>query len=512
MSPSSSESETGHPEAELPELTLETLPPYLREACERAGWKSLMPVQARSLPYIFDRRDLMVQSRTGSGKTGAFVLPILERVDPKLAQCQALILVPTRELAVQVGKEVETLSGGTVRSIAVYGGVGYGPQLDAFKAGAHVVVGTPGRVLDHLLRRSLTLHDLEILVFDEADRMMSMGFYPDMKQVQRYLPRHNFNSYMFSATFPPHVLRLAGEFLRDPELLSLSTDQVHVTDTEHVFYVAPALDKDRALIRMIEIENPSSAIIFCNTKVKVNFVTTVLQRFGYDADQLSADLAQGAREKVLGRVRDGKLRFLVATDVAARGIDIPELSHVFQFEPPEDPEAYIHRAGRTGRAGAAGEAVTIISAAERSELRSIAQRFKIDMQERPLPTDEDVADIVSQRVTALLEARLRDRDKLQVERLQRFLPLVRSLAENDDESALIAMLVDEYYQKSLHAPETPPAKPDFAPGSRSAERAAGSKSGGSGGPRGGRPSRDSGRSSDRPSESEGLRRGPRRKR
>jgi ATP-dependent RNA helicase DeaD len=144
------------------------------------------------------------------------VLPIIERVDPDLAQCQALILVPTRELAVQVGKEAETLSGGTVRTIAVYGGVGYGPQLDAFKQGAHVVVGTPGRVLDHLLRRSLSLQHLEILVFDEADRMMSMGFYPDMKQVQRYLPRRNFNAYMFSATFPPHVLRLAKEFLRDP--------------------------------------------------------------------------------------------------------------------------------------------------------------------------------------------------------------------------------------------------------------------------------------------------------
>lgn len=505
MSAASSDPETGSSGTELREATLESLPPALAEACKRAGWTKLMPVQAKSMPYIFARRDLMVQSRTGSGKTGAFVLPILDRVDPDLARCQALILVPTRELAVQVGKEIETLSGGTVRSIAVYGGVGYGPQLDAFKKGAHVVVGTPGRVLDHLLRRSLSLQDIEILVFDEADRMMSMGFYPDMKQVQRYLPKREFNAYMFSATFPPHVLRLANEFLREPELLSLSTDQVHVTDTEHVFYVVPAMDKDRALVRIIEIENPASAIIFCNTKVKVNFVTTVLQRFGYDADQLSADLAQNAREKVLGRVRAGTLRFLVATDVAARGIDIPELSHVFQYEPPEDPEAYIHRAGRTGRAGAAGEAVTLISAAERSELRSIAQRFKIDMIERDLPSDEDVSEIVSQRVTALLEARLRELDKLKQERLKRFLPLVHSLSESDDESVLIAMLVDDYYQQSLHAPATPPPPKDRSAGAdrppkQSSERSSRGRS------------RGSDISGDEAPAPKNLRRGPRRRR
>lgn len=506
MSAASSDPDTAASGTELPEATLDSLPPALADACKRAGWTKLMPVQAKSMPYIFDRRDLMVQSRTGSGKTGAFVLPILDRIDPDLARCQALILVPTRELAVQVGKEIETLSGGTVRSIAVYGGVGYGPQLDAFKKGAHVVVGTPGRVLDHLLRRSLSLQELEILVFDEADRMMSMGFYPDMKQVQRYLPKRVFNAYMFSATFPPHVLRLANEFLRDPELLSLSTDQVHVTDTEHVYYVVPAMDKDRALIRIIEIENPASAIIFCNTKVKVNYVTTVLQRFGYDADQLSADLAQNARERVLGRVRAGTLRFLVATDVAARGIDIPELSHVFQYEPPEDPEAYIHRAGRTGRAGAAGEAVTLISAVERSELRSIAQRFKIDMIERDLPTDEDVSEIVSQRVTALLEARLRELDKLQQERLQRFLPLVHSLSESEDESKLIAMLVDDYYQQSLHGPATPPPAKGKSDGAGRPPKSSSASS------RGGRSDRGSDISGDEPPAPKNLRRRPRRRR
>jgi len=282
--------------------------------------------------------------------------------------------------------------------------------------------------------------------------MLSMGFYPDLKQVQRYLPGRHVNTCMFSATFPAYVIRTAYEFLQGADLLSLSRDHVHVTDTDHIFYVVPGMDKDRSLIRLIEIENPASAIIFCNTKAKVHYVSVVLQRFGYDADELSADLSQEDRERVLGRVRQRRLRFLVATDVAARGLDIPDLSHVVLYEPPEDLEGYIHRAGRTGRAGAAGTAISLVSAIEKLELDRIAKRYGIDMQERPLPTEADVEAVVAERVTALLEARLRERDNLQTERSRRFVPLARNLAENEDESAIIAMLLDDYYQQMLHAP------------------------------------------------------------
>ena len=422
-----------------------------------------MPVQARAIPYLLDRRDMMIQARTGSGKTGAFVLPMLERLDPQRRQCQALILVPTRELARQVWREAETLCGSEgLRTVAVYGGVGYGDQNDALREGAHIVVGTPGRVLDHLLRRTLSLEHLRMLVFDEADRMMSMGFYPDMIRVQRYLPNRAIHASMFSATFPSYVIRTAQQFMRDPEFLSLSSDHVHVTDTEHIFYIVPGMDKDRALIRLIEVENPASAIIFCNTKVKVHYVTVVLQRFGYDADELSADLSQKDRELVLERVRKGTLRFLVATDVAARGLDIPDLSHVVQYELPEDIEGYIHRAGRTGRAGATGVAISLVSPDERFALNRIAKHYSIDMHEQPMPTDADVETVVAERVTALLEARLRERDKLQTERSRRFVPLARSLAENEDELDIIAMLLDDYYQQMLHAAvpqpsDTPPA-------------------------------------------------------
>ena len=266
---------------------------------------------------------------------------------------------------------------------------------------------------------------------------------------------------MFSATFPASVMRTAREFITEPEFLTLSRDHVHVTDTEHIAYTVPPMEKDRALVRIIEVENPSSAFIFCNTKSNVHYVTVVLQRFGYDADELSADRSQADRERILKRVRAGTLRFLVATDVASRGLDIPELSHVIQYEPPEDAEDYIHRAGRTGRAGAEGIALSLVSEAETLALDQIAKRYGVEFQQRPVPTDEDVAGVVAERLTTLLEARLRDRDALKAERSRRFIALARELAGNEDESKIIAMLLDDYYQQTLHAA---PGEPTQAAG------------------------------------------------
>ncbi len=424
-----------------------------------------MPVQSRAIPYLLAKRNMMVQARTGSGKTGAFLLPMLERLNPQRPHCQALILVPTRELARQVWEEAKVLVGDAgFRTVAVYGGVGYTQQIKAFREGAQIVVGTPGRVLDLLLKRTFSLDKLEMLIFDEADRMLSMGFYPDMKQLQRHLPDRTIHTCMFSATFPPFVMRTAREFMHDPEFITLSDDHVHVTDTEHIFYIVPRMGRERSLVRLIEVENPASAIIFCNTKVDVHFVAVVLQRFGYDADELSADLSQNARERVLARVRKGTLRFLVATDVAARGLDIPELSHVIQYEPPQDIESYIHRAGRTGRAGAAGTAITLVNVMEKTMLARIGKHYSIDLQEKPLPNDEDVEAVVAERLTTLLEARLRSRDRLQTERSRRFTSLARALVESEDEISIITMLLDDYYQKILHAPlvappETPAPRP-----------------------------------------------------
>ncbi len=442
------------PENALPRVTLETLPESVRAGCARAGWQSLMPVQSLALPYLLAGRDIMVQSRTGSGKTGCYLLPLLCNISPELKAPQALVLTPTRELALQVAREAAAIFTDTgIYTAAVYGGVGYKKQVETLHEGAQLIVGTPGRVLDHLLRRTLDLGDLRELVFDEADRMLSIGFYPDMKEIQRYLPDGCIHTCLFSATYPPHVLMLAREFMTEPSLLSLSCKEVYVAEVQHLFCEVKPMDKDRALVRLLEIENPVSAIIFCNTKSNVHYVTGVLQGFGYNADELSADLTQARREAVLEKIRKGRLQYLVATDVAARGIDIPQLSHVFLYEPPEDHESYIHRAGRTGRAGAAGTVISLVDVMQRMELERIARHYKLALRELALPTDEDVSRVASTRITALLESRFRMLTGLERMRVARYAHLARELAtqgDEDDNGLLLAMLLDAYHQETLH--------------------------------------------------------------
>lgn len=498
------------PENALPEVSLADLPQLLQTACVKAGWNSLMPVQSRALPYLLEGRDLMVQSRTGSGKTGTYLLPLMARLNPAMPAVQALILVPTRELAVQVEQEAKTLFKGSGFTVAaVYGGVGYGKQMDALRQGVSVVVGTPGRVLDHLLRRTLNLDHISALIFDEADRMLSIGFYPDMKEIQRYLPETSIHAMLFSATYPPHVLKLAGEFLTDPQMLSLSTTQIHVAEVQHLYCECKSMEKDRTLIKILEVENPASAIIFCNTKATVHFVTAVLQGFGFNADELSADLSQSRREDVLSRLRKGTIRFLVATDVAARGIDIPELSHVFLYEPPDDRESYIHRAGRTGRAGAAGVVISLVDIMEKMELQRIAKYFKVPLTQHMAPTDEEVAHAVGMRVTALLEARFRQLNGLERERMKRFEPLVQSIAEDPEQRHLLTLLLDDCYQKSLNPTAFLPAGTPRKESEGAARPPKPHTGGGRRGPRENGPRREGGRREGQPFSKEGKREGGR---
>ena len=488
------------PENALPEVSLADLPQLLQTACAKAGWNSLMPVQSRALPYLLEGRDLMVQSRTGSGKTGTYLLPLMARLNPAMPAVQALILVPTRELAVQVEQEAKTLFKGSGFTVAaVYGGVGYGKQMDALRQGVSVVVGTPGRVLDHLLRRTLNLDHISALIFDEADRMLSIGFYPDMKEIQRYLPETSIHAMLFSATYPPHVLKLAGEFLTDPQMLSLSTTQIHVAEVQHLYCECKSMEKDRTLIKILEVENPASAIIFCNTKATVHFVTAVLQGFGFNADELSADLSQSRREDVLSRLRKGTIRFLVATDVAARGIDIPELSHVFLYEP----------AGRTGRAGAAGVVISLVDIMEKMELQRIAKYFKVPLTQHMAPTDEEVAHAVGMRVTALLEARFRQLNGLERERMKRFEPLVQSIAEDPEQRHLLTLLLDDCYQKSLNPTAFLPAGTPRKESEGAARPPKPHTGGGRRGPRENGPRREGGRREGQPFSKEGKREGGR---
>jgi ATP-dependent RNA helicase DeaD len=438
---------------DVPDATVETLPFRLQEGLEALGWPGLMPVQQQAIPYVLDARDLIVQSRTGSGKTGAFLLPMLERLDPDVQACQALVLCPTRELALQIFNEFERMNAGLpkdeqLRAVAVYGGTAYGPQLEAFEAGAHLVVGTPGRVLDHLSRGTLSLSRLEMLVLDEADEMLSMGFYPDMMKLKRYLPKVR-DGYMFSATMPFQVQRIGQEFLNNPIFLATSGGTIHVDLMTHRAFAVDPRAKDRALATLIEWENPTSGIIFANTRREVEYLARFLTNYGLDAAGISSDLTQKAREEVMGRLRAGSLRFLVATDVAARGIDVEDLSHVFHYDVPQDPEYYVHRSGRTARAGKAGVSISLMTATDAPALRGIARRYSIPLEELPVPTEEELAARVSERLTALLEDDLRSRSRLERERQARFIPVVRQLVE-EGEPEILAMLLDRVNQQSLH--------------------------------------------------------------
>jgi ATP-dependent RNA helicase DeaD len=441
-------SSMAEPDPPLPEVSTETLPERVREAVERAGWTSLMPVQRKAIPYLLEGRDMIVQSKTGSGKTGAFLLPLFKLLDREQKGTQALILTPTRELARQIFEEFERIrEDASVEGAVIYGGVRYGPQLKALKHGVSVIVGTPGRILDHLEQGNLDPSGLRMLVLDEADEMLSMGFYPDMRRLRRHLPVKR-QSCMFSATIPPRVRSLADEFLRDPGFLSLSYSNVGVDEIEHRYYRVDPMQKDRILVRLIEMENPESAIIFANTKREVEYLGKFLKNYGYNAASISGDLSQRAREEVMGRIRAGSITFLVATDVAARGIDITDLSHVFMYDVPQDQEYYVHRSGRTARAGKTGTAIVLTTIEDYRSLLAIGQRYGISMTQADVPEEQDVTRRVTERLTVLLESRLRDRTNLERERLKRFLPLAEELA--GEEPALLAMMLDDLYHELLH--------------------------------------------------------------
>ena len=447
--------ETMQEAEETPSLRVEDLPSTIQAAVSAAGWDTLMPVQQRAIPFMLEGKDLIVQSRTGSGKTGAFLLPLFERIDPALSEAQALILTPTRELAKQIYSEFERMKLAThdtheLRSVSVYGGVKYGPQVKALREGAQVIIGTPGRILDHLNRNVFNLQRLRYLIFDEADEMLSMGFYPDMRELKRFLSKER-HTYMFSATMPPKVRSLAREFLNEPQFISLSAGNESVETIEYRYYVTDRMEKDRLLARLFELENPDSAIVFVNTKKDVEYLTQFLKNFGYNADAISGDLSQKAREIAMERTRQGKTRFLIATDVAARGIDISDLSHVFMYDVPQDPEYLVHRSGRTARAGKAGVAIVLATVEDQSNLLRFASRYDISLEKRPVPTAEDVSERVSERLIVMLENLMRERSNLERERLQRFIPLVQELAREEPE--LLAMFVDKVYTSQLHTAE-----------------------------------------------------------
>ncbi len=424
------------------ERTFEELPlsPELKRAISEKGYLAPTPVQAAVLEPVLAGKDLIVRSKTGTGKTAAFGIPLLERIPAGTNEVRALILCPTRELALQVAEEITQLGkfkGSKI--IAIYGGASMTQQVDALKAGAEIVVGTPGRVFDLIRRGTLKLDRCEMAVLDEADEMLSMGFFEEVTRILDELPEKR-QTLLFSASVPADIQQIVEDYLTDPQTVLLSGDTFTVEGIENViYYTVDTYPKPRNLLYLVEREEPDNAIIFCNTRGDTSLVTAVLNRNGYDAEYLNGDLPQKERERVMAKVKAGEVRFMVATDIAARGIDISDLTHVINYSLPEDPAVYLHRVGRTGRIGKNGVAISLVSGTELMTLTALEKKYGIKFEERKLPPPEEAHRLwVERHIQSLIEGS-------QGSVFEAFLPLAQALRERPNSDALVAFALKFFF-------------------------------------------------------------------
>jgi ATP-dependent RNA helicase DeaD len=404
------------------------------EALTQIGYDHPTPCQAETIPPALLGKDLVVQSRTGTGKTAAFGIPLVEKVDFNLKGVQGVVLAPTRELAVQVAEELGAIGKGRgIKVGAIYGGDSMDRQMDLLEAGAQLIAGTPGRVLDHLRRGTLDLTNLKIFILDEADRMLDMGFAEEMQKIVAFVPEER-QTLLFSATIPASIKHLIYNFLKEPQWLLLSEDKVYVTDVEHIYCIVPRMRKEQTLFDLLLWEEPTSAMVFCNTREETRKVHEFLQQRGLPSEMLSSDLSQSKRERVLNAYRDGKIKVLATTDVASRGIDVDDVSHVFIFSTPDSPEQYIHRAGRTGRIGKSGRAISLLSAHDLMNYNRLVKRYHIEVKELRPPSSDDVARRTAERVLDLIRQEREGSPDAQA--------LADVLLARDDRRHLVASLLE----------------------------------------------------------------------
>ncbi|ADG82296.1 DEAD/DEAH box helicase [Thermincola potens] len=360
------------------------------QAVKEMGFEEPTPIQAEAIPVLLNGHDVIGQAQTGTGKTAAFGIPILEKLNPRYRAVQALVITPTRELAIQVAEEIMKLGKfKDVRTLAVYGGQSIDRQIGALKRGVQVVVGTPGRLLDHINRGTLRLQHLKMLVLDEADEMLDMGFIDDIEAIIKETPETR-QTLLFSATMPHEIQQLARKYLKNPRLVAVSKDELTVPSIEQVYYEVREKTKLESLCRVLETIDVTLAIIFCKTKRGVDELVASLETRGYQAEGLHGDLTQAQRNKVMRKFKNGQVDYLVATDVAARGLDIENVSHVINYDIPQDPEVYVHRIGRTGRAGRSGKAITFIVPEEYRQLRLIEKIIGARIARKNLPSIADI--------------------------------------------------------------------------------------------------------------------------
>lgn len=354
----------------------------LAERLMRTGITQPTDVQVETIPIVYAGRDVISQAQTGTGKTLAFVLPMLDRIQPGLPVVQGLILTPTRELALQITAEMQKLIGESgIQALAVYGGQDVEAQLRKLKGRQHIVIATPGRLLDHLRRQTISLGDVRMLVLDEADQMLHMGFLPEVLDILRHTPEDK-QTMLFSATMPPKIRELSARLLHDPAHVTVNSERVTVQGIRQWVVETTDRRKQDTLVQLLAEQQPYLAIIFCRTKRRAHTLNEALQRRGFLSDELHGDLSQAKREQVMKRFREAKLQMLVATDVAARGLDVEGVTHVFNYDVPLDAESYIHRIGRTGRAGESGLAITLAAAKDMQALAEIERGIGMRLERR----------------------------------------------------------------------------------------------------------------------------------
>lgn len=371
-------------------------------AVEEMGFETMTPIQEQAIPVMLEGRDLIGQAQTGTGKTAAFGIPIIQKIDPEERGLQAIILCPTRELAIQAAEEIRRFAKymHEVKVLPVYGGQDISRQIRALSKGVQVVVGTPGRVMDHMRRHTLKTNKVRMVVLDEADEMLNMGFREDIETILKDMPEER-QTALFSATMPRPILEITKEYQKeDAEYIRVTPKEVTIPLIKQAYYQVQRKDKEEVLTRLIDYYHPKRSLIFCNTKRMVDELSEHLKERGYQAEGLHGDLSQGQRDTVMNLFRGGRMDILIATDVAARGIDVDDVEAVFNYDVPDDIEYYVHRIGRTGRAGKAGRSFTLVVGREMYKIRDIERVCHTKIRERNIPSAADITSVKAEKVLA----------------------------------------------------------------------------------------------------------------
>lgn len=369
----------------------------IKRAVKDMGFEEMTPIQQLAIPLVMEGRDVVGQAQTGTGKTAAFGIPLLDKIDVENKNTQALILCPTRELALQVSEEIAKLAKYKhgIKITPIYGGQSIDRQITALRRGVQIVIGTPGRVIDHINRKTLKVKNLEMFILDEADEMLNMGFREDIETILQSV-EHERQTLLFSATMPKAILEIINKYQNKPEIVKVLHKELTTPNVEQLYIEVKEQDKVEVLTRLVDVYNPKLSIIFCNTKKKVDEVTDLVQSRGYSVDKIHGDMKQMVRSNVINKFKKGDIEMLVATDVAARGLDIDDVEIVFNFDVPSHEEYYVHRIGRTGRAGKSGTAITFVTSRDYYLLKSLMNYTKKKINRHPIPTISDIENVKTQ--------------------------------------------------------------------------------------------------------------------